>query len=179
MNLQTLANLGEFIGAIAVVASLAYLALQVRQNTKSVHSENYARALDRVSAMQGQLSRDAELSELFARGLVALGSLTPAERIRFSWALFEAFGAFEFMFHSAEARTLPPEVWTRWSATTAWWLHFPGVQSWWQSRPVPFSASFSAHVDELLREPPIDAAALERWQGFVAGAEPPRARDPA
>ena len=64
------------------------------------------RALDRVSAMQGQLSREAELSEFLSRGLVALAQLTPQERIRFTWVLFEAFGAFEFMFHAARARTL-------------------------------------------------------------------------
>ena len=33
---EVLGNLGEFVGAIAVVATLAYLALQVRHNSKTV-----------------------------------------------------------------------------------------------------------------------------------------------
>jgi len=38
MDLTQLANLGEFIGGVAVLVTLIYLALQVRQNTKVVGS---------------------------------------------------------------------------------------------------------------------------------------------
>ena len=48
MDLEALANLGEVIGAAAVVASLLYLAVQVRQRTKAQRTENYARAGSRV-----------------------------------------------------------------------------------------------------------------------------------
>ena len=58
-SLQTFANLGEFLGGLAVIVSLAYLALQVRQNTQSVRTENYARALDRIASMQSQHRYDA------------------------------------------------------------------------------------------------------------------------
>jgi len=44
LDLQFLGNLGEFIGGLAVIVSLVYLALQVRQNTQSLRTENYARA---------------------------------------------------------------------------------------------------------------------------------------
>jgi hypothetical protein len=44
MDLETLGNLGEFISGIVVIISLVYLAMQVRQNTRSLRTENYARA---------------------------------------------------------------------------------------------------------------------------------------
>ncbi len=50
-NLESLANLGEIIGAVAVVVSLIYLAVQVRQNTHAQQTENFSRALDRVAAL--------------------------------------------------------------------------------------------------------------------------------
>ena len=34
---QLLGNYGEFVGAIAVVVTLAYLAVQIRQNTASMN----------------------------------------------------------------------------------------------------------------------------------------------
>jgi hypothetical protein len=40
--------------------------------------------------------------------------LSRADRIRFSWALYELFGAGEFMFHQAREGALPPAVWARW-----------------------------------------------------------------
>jgi len=147
-----------------------YLALQVRQNTQSIRTENYGRALDRVAAMQSALSRDTEFSQFFARGVTDVSRLTPAERIQFTWAFYEAFGAFEFMFSAERSGALPGEVWQRWSATVVWWLSFPGVRSWWHHRPVPFTPSFTAWVEEILRSDSADPVAARRWEDFLRGA---------
>jgi hypothetical protein len=169
-DLQTLANLGEFLGGVVVVLSLVYLGYQVRQNTQSLRAENYARALERVSAMQARLSSEAPLAALFVRGLADANALTREERSQLAWALYEMFGAFEFMFHQFRSGSLPAEVWERWSATLSWWLSLPGVASWWSAKPAPFSSSFSALVDERVRDNPFDRASAGRWQEFLVGA---------
>ena len=97
--------------------------------------------------------------------------LTAQERIQFTWFAYEAFGAFEFMFHQAQSRAIPDEVWERWSVTTAWWLSFPGYQAWWAARPAPFSASFTAFVERCIRDNPTDPGAVQRWQEFVRGSK--------
>ena len=109
MSLENLGNLGEFLGGIVVVVSLFYLAFQVRQNTQSIRAESYARALERLAGMQARFAGDADLSDLFSRGLFSTSSLTQAERVRFNWALYELFGAFEFLFHHAQKGMLDQE----------------------------------------------------------------------
>ena len=177
MTLETLANVGEFVSGIAVVISLVYLAFQVRQNTQSQRTENYARALDRVSTMQARLSVDRDMAELFGTGVLNTRVLKPGQRIQFAWAFYEMFGAFEFMYHQSQAGALPDEVWERWSATLSWWISFPGVRAWWRAKPTPFSSSFSAFVEARLGQGPPDADAARRWQEFVAtgGSLPRRA----
>jgi hypothetical protein len=170
MDLQSLANLGEVVGAVAVVASLLYLAVQVRQGTRAQQSENYARAMERVAAMQSVLSHDGEISHIFARGVQDMARLTGLEKIRFSWALYEAFDAFEFMFLTYSSNQMPEEVWQRWSMTVAWWLSFPGVQTWWKYRPVQFTASFALFVESLLRDNPTDIEAQQAWHDFIASS---------
>ena len=172
MTLQDLANLGEFIGSVAVVLSLVYLAIQVRQNTASIRTENFARALERVSAMQSLLFENRDLAQLQAQGVLDPSALTRAERLQLTWWLTEAFGAFEFMFHQAKGGALPDEVWARWSATIGWWLSLPGVQAWWQARPTPFSGSFTAFVDVLIRDGRFDSEAANRFNNFLAGTPP-------
>ena len=170
IDLQSLANLGEVIGAAAVVASLLYLALQVRQSSKAQRTENYARALERVSAFQALLSQDSDLARIFAKGVGDASKLTGLEKIRFSWSLYEAFGSFEFMFHTYKTNEIPEEVWKRWSATAAWWLNYPGVQQWWTNRPVNFTESFTLFVESIMRENPTDIEASQRWQKFIASS---------
>jgi hypothetical protein len=179
LNLDTLANLGEFISAVAVVLSLVYLAFQVRQNTQSLRTENYARALDRVAALQARLSADPELALIISRGVLDTSSLSPQQRIQFTWAFYEMFGAFEFMYDQAQAGALPAHVWERWSATLSWWVSLPGVQSWWRGKPAPFGSGFSAFVETRLIAGPSDAAAARRWQEFLpSGGVSPRANPP-
>ena len=175
IDLQSLANLGEVIGAAAVVASLLYLALQVRQTSRAQRTENYARALERVSAFQAVLSQDSDLARIFAKGVWDTSKLTSLEKIRFTWSLYEAFGSFEFMFHTYQTDEISEEVWRRWSQTVAWWLIFPGVQQWWTNRPVNFTESFTLFVESLIRENPSEKKAIQRWQQYVAsGVQDPQ-----
>lgn len=167
-NLESLANLGEIVGAIAVVVSLIYLAVQVRQNTRAQRLENSSRVLDRTAAMQAALSRDPAMSALFSKGVSDPSKLTPKERVQFTWAMYEFFGAFEFMFLAAKDHSIPEEIWQRWSSAAAWWLTFPGVQAWWGARPIPFADSFTSYVESLLDDNPTDAESTQRYQDFVA-----------
>ena len=178
MDLDTLAKASDFVGGIVLVVSLVYLAYQVRQNTQSLRSENYARVLERMSTVQAQLSMDADLHHVFMVGAEDPARLSRAERVRFSWALYEMFGAGEFMFHQAREKTLPPEVWARWEATVGWWLSHPGIRAWWASKPAPLASDFEEFANRVLRGTPYDPAAIKRWRDFVGGEGLPPPRDP-
>lgn len=41
MQLQDLANLGEFVSALVVLGSFVYLAVQMRQNTLAIRAERW------------------------------------------------------------------------------------------------------------------------------------------
>lgn len=169
MDLDSLAKLGEFIGGFFVVVSLVYLAHQVRQNTKSLRTENYARVLDRMSTVQSRLSVDADLNRIVTVGAESPERLTRSERLRFSWALYELFGAVEFMYLQARENALPPAVWARWESSLVWWLSHPGMRAWWAAKPAPLAADFEEFGNEILRRDRMDPVVILRWRGFVAG----------
>ena len=172
MNLQSLAYIGEIIGAVVVVLSLIYLAVQVRQNTEAQRTENYARALERLATFQSMLSSGSEISTIFSKGLTDSPNLTAQEKLRFNWSMYEAFGAFEFMFHAARKKSIDEEIWSRWSQAIAWYLTFPGAHKWWVIRPLPFTNSFSLFVESLLKDNPTDVEKTQRWLEFVSRGSP-------
>ena len=167
MDLDTLAKLGEFVGGFFVVASLAYLAHQARQTTRSLQTENYSRVLERMSTVQARLSTDAELNRIVVIGAQDPSALTSSERLRFSWALYELLGAGEFMYHQAMGNALPPAVWDRWTAGMAWWLSHPGIEAWWRAKPAPLSADFEAFVDDLVSRQVVAPGGFRPWERFV------------
>lgn len=177
MDLDSLAKLGEFVGGFFVVISLIYLAHQVRQNTKSLRTENYARVLERMSTVQSRLSADADLNRIVTVGAESPEKLTRAERLRFSWALYELFGAVEFMYLQSRENALPAAVWARWEASLVWWLSHPGMRAWWTAKPASFVVDFERFGDDILQNRRMDAATITKWHGFVAGEPVPDGSD--
>lgn len=98
MDLMGLGALGEFIGAIGVVASLIYLSVQIRQNTRSMN-EGRTLALAqtyqmRADALQDMVVRAADSNHLapviiklteagYPENIAALDTLSAEERGRF------------------------------------------------------------------------------------------------
>ena len=64
---QLLGNFGEFFGAIAVVATLGYLAIQIRQNTRSNYVIREQTANQQLTQMHQQIMGNTDLAELVAR----------------------------------------------------------------------------------------------------------------
>ena len=50
MTITELGSLGEFIGALAVLVTLIYLVLQIRQNTQSIRSQSRFSVLETLNA---------------------------------------------------------------------------------------------------------------------------------
>ena len=73
---QMLGNYGEFVGSIAVLATLVYLGLQTKQNTRvlelnsRMHEASMYRAnIDGVMNLQAILAQDDVLALIWKRGL--------------------------------------------------------------------------------------------------------------
>ena len=79
---QVLGNFGEFVGAIGVVATLAYLAVQIRQNTRETQSASHHAITDSINQGNIAIAQDAELAQIWMAGCTDRGSLTDVERER-------------------------------------------------------------------------------------------------
>ena len=152
MELQALANLGEFIGGIGVVISLIYVAFQVKSNTRSQRNDITARTLERLSSMQREMVTNIELNKLVVVALRDVYALEQLDRIRFAWWFTEFFSAMEFLYDQHRQGNVDPDMWERWRTTLRWWLTYRGTLEWWRCVPTPFTKSFSQLVTTLIEE---------------------------
>jgi len=86
---QLLGNYGEFLGSIAVFATLIYAAVQIRQRNKIALAEA---ARDLHNHWQQGLERlvsEESTTDAFLRGLADFESLTAVEKTRLSYKLIE------------------------------------------------------------------------------------------
>ena len=67
MNWDALGAIGEIVGAVAVVASLIYLATQMRQNNTLARAANYEAIGSRFSELWMEMALNPEWSEMSRR----------------------------------------------------------------------------------------------------------------
>ena len=76
MNLNDLANIGQIVGALAVVVSLIYVALQIRQNTNAIRSAAAQTVHEHFASWYRLVSADPDLSQIVVNGLRDYSSLS-------------------------------------------------------------------------------------------------------
>jgi hypothetical protein len=124
MTLMELGALGEFVGAIAVVITLVYLAVQIRQSNQAMReSRRLALAQTyqmRADALQEMLVRAAESEHIapiiakltglgYPEDVGSLAELTPLERGRFRLWQIAQQTHWDNMFYQYQQGYLDPE----------------------------------------------------------------------
>lgn len=83
MSIQDWGAIGEIVAAIAVIVTLIYLAVQIRQNTRQIRSDGHVRVTDSYNDVIGRLLDDDDLFTLIVRGCHDWDSLSAFEQSRF------------------------------------------------------------------------------------------------
>ena len=83
MNWEAIGAVGETVGALAVLVTLVYLAMQIRQNTKSVQAAAVDSANSQVSRIREVIFADADVANMYRRGTEDPASLSQDDTIRY------------------------------------------------------------------------------------------------
>jgi hypothetical protein len=91
MTLNDLANLGQIIGALAVVISLIYVALQIRQNTNAIRSATAQTVHEHFAKWYHLVAADAGLPKLLRKACGIMDCLQSRREFglsQHSWRFF-------------------------------------------------------------------------------------------
>jgi len=131
VNLEDLGNIGELVGAVGVIATLAYLAVQIRQNTKALKATSHQETTREASDFTAQIAGDAEIARIYRIGSGDWSELTEDERLRFSMLMFRVFFNFQNLYALQESGNIDEEYWKSQREIMLWFMAQPGVRHWW------------------------------------------------
>jgi hypothetical protein len=92
MTIENLGNIGEFVAAIATLITLAYLAVQIRQNTRAVRAASHHSVTDSFNHINAIIGTDPAAARIFRLGLEGLENLDEDEQFSFAFLMLEALG---------------------------------------------------------------------------------------
>lgn len=158
MSWEAIAAIGELLGAIAVLATLVYLAAQIRQSSQAIDANTRIARLSARHASQEALSRfrnlisNPELAELYLKGCADYRGLAPADRLRFASVLQELLLAYDLIYQQFNEGTYEAEMWDRLMPVMLTTLRQPGVRDWWGRNKSLFRPAFVAAVEQGIPE---------------------------
>ena len=123
MDLTQLANLGEFIGGVAVLVTLIYLALQVRQSNELARADAIHRAVNTWSA-ERKMRADGSVSGVLAKahGGEALSRKEEIQlRAYLAELTYSSWAAYTNQRFATNAKKIAPDAVARLVGSSAAW----------------------------------------------------------
>ena len=114
MNLAKWSQISEIISGIAVLATLGFLLLEVRENTAVTRAEAYGQSVDRLNYWRMELADNPELSDIyrtFRDGDVS--ELSETQKQQFGFFYSALWGIYESAYYSQGYDILGEAEWDR------------------------------------------------------------------
>lgn len=147
--------LAELVGAVAVVLSLVYVAIEIRQNTKAVRSVTYQELVGRSDEFLLALAQDSALTDIWLRGEADPTSLDDNEAQRYWWIVRTWWRNMENAFRQHERGMLGDLEFGLYASLTCR-PKPPGRRLTWEDHASTLSADFVAFVESCVAGIPPD-----------------------
>jgi hypothetical protein len=165
MSLSNLASISEIIGSIAILATLIFLALQIRQNTRAIEASASQDAAESESNALVQLLNYPEVAASLSKG-----ALTDVEVVRLFAFLSLLLRAHEQYWRQYQLGVIDEATLKRYQGSLVAQLSFPSSRNWWKAYQVRFDPGFSARVNGLLRDASIHTdSVVDRQRRIMLG----------
>ena len=180
MSIQELAAIAEIIGAIAVVASLVYLAVQIRQNThglsmslKSTELAAFERNVEAGNRIREIFILNPEVTELYERGLKSYADLSGSDRLRFGMLLRNVFSAFQGAFIRQLTYGNDPTNFAGSEQLIDSYIRFTGVREWLREEERDWRPQFATVVQQRIKmfEDAVEKTSAEGRESSSVGTD--------
>jgi hypothetical protein len=168
MNWEAIGAIGELVGALAVVISVIYLAVQIRSGSAALTTNIRDSVFATLEQWNYQLTADPEFAWVFHRGLNDFDSLDEKERPRFMHMTYAFFKIFENIYLHYLEGSVGSEVWVRNREIVHAYYVTPGAQYYIGSRRSAFDERFLQTLEDM-GTPNISATPKAILQGTDGG----------
>ena len=151
--LETLANLGEFIGGLAVLVTIVYFAIQLRANLAANRAQAVAAWTTAAQAEKEALFRDPSFARLYWEVLHEGKQPEAEDMVRFYAFCIQFMNSWQLAYWQCQLGTMNRSFLEKTSIGYAGFVANPQVMKWWESFGSPmYDDDFVAFVDECLRK---------------------------
>lgn len=154
MNWEAVGAIANLLAAVGVIATLIYLSIQIRQNTKAVRSSSIQNLVQSFSTTAQAAVENGYIIPLLLKGNAGGDALTEEERARLHFWFIMTFRRFEGVYFQRDLGIVDAEVIDGFERSHIANLASKSAQEWWSSSKEIFNSGFVSYLEELLEKGP-------------------------
>ena len=148
MDIQDMGAIGEVLGSVAVLITLVYLALQIRQANSIASWETHRSSVAANSHTMNAIICNEDVAKIFRDGLLGIESLGPTDRIRFHMILDEIILNFKDILDAHDRGLFDSQTYEAWLAYVSSLMNMPGGEVWWKENCTNYTARLQEDVGQ-------------------------------
>ena len=150
-RIEYFALLAEIVGALGVIISVVYLAVQVGDGNKELRAQNHHDSLSLAQRSMEMLITDKEIAALYLAGKELPNNLSEVDNVRLEYFYFLTLNAWEFSYYQNKDGAVPPELWIGQDG----WMRSeirtsPALRAAWVTLQSSFAEPFRSYANELM-----------------------------
>ncbi len=148
--LSKILQVGELITALAVVVSVGFVVVEIRQNSEAqIRSTTQAAVGNYIDSLERHVD-NPDFACLYIRGAQNYRALSGAERLQFSAYYMSTYYQLQEMLRLAEDGSIDADTWSGFQSLLTETTRYPGVRQWFGDRRHWFSKHFQGYIDSLI-----------------------------
>ncbi len=152
MSLEALYFVAQIIAALAVVASLVFVGLQVRASTREQALTRSIEAGDNYDRFQYLIIENPEFREVWVKGADDIGALSKTELMAFGAYMALWVGSVMRFSMRDQAGYASPSTWEEVKAMYRPITARKGARQWWQKARGGYNERIRVLIDEIFDE---------------------------
>ena len=148
-SLELAALSAEIIGALAVVVTIAFLAIQISDNNRLLESQAYFNFLEVAHHPIAMPVQDPEFNTLLQKCTLTPSETTPDEWERCSSFYFIMYNSWEYTYYQDGNDALPKGLHVGADAYFRSFLSQPGYRRFWPEYRDSYGEPFRSYVEEI------------------------------
>jgi hypothetical protein len=149
INWEAVGAIAETLGALGVISTLIYLAVQIKTNTYTLRLTAAQQVLGLSASNATLLATDAEMNELSVT-LLSTDELTPQQQAKFDALLHSVFAAHWQVHYQFTLGFLDRGIFDAYERRTVYIMSATRSKLWWQNYRFRFSESYQEYIDGLV-----------------------------
>lgn len=148
MNWDAISSISDLVGAVAVVASLVFVGIQLKSNTKALRLSSTNTVVEQFTDGLARLSENIEQAELLYKGVPAPETLEGVDAYRFSLQIQVYMLNYANFYFQYKSGAMDDDIFTSLDSQMRNFCNTPGLTAYWRKSGGNYPASFRKYIEE-------------------------------